>query len=134
MLAVVMVSQLWSAATGQPNLFDHSESDAAMSSAPGVPSVCTLVLFTLASAGGLAWMLAQYRATQIIGRLLILGGAVPVVGYLAGFAPMYCYIEGRSSAMAIHTAVLFVLLGLSVGWGATRDTRQTPPSPKEDQS
>ena len=133
-LGAIMLSHLWSSVSGNPFAFAHEETNAVQSVAPGVPSVCTMVLFLVTAMGGLAWMATRYRVTEWAGRLLILAGSTAIVGYVAGFAPLYCYFDG-SSAMAVHTAGLFVLLGLSIAFRATARPGKPPVPPgwPEDQ-
>ena len=51
---------------------------------------------------------------KIIGLIVGSIGAVAVVGYIINAPLLYYYIEGVNSAMACHTAVLFVLLGMGL--------------------
>jgi nitric oxide reductase large subunit len=48
---------------------------------------------------------------RIIGLAVGSIGAIAVVGYILNAPLFYYFIEGINSAMAFHTAILFVLLG-----------------------
>lgn len=117
-LSTVMGSLLFSAATHQPSVFDHAEQGALLSAREGRPSICTMLAFLVVASGGIAWMADRFRVTEWAGRIVALMGIVALTGYVVGWPPLYCYFEGGSSAMAVHTAALLVVLGVSVAWRA----------------
>ena len=88
---------------------DLTDSDTGRHSVrPGVPSLGTIPGFILAA-------LALYRPAirLLCGRLLVAVGGVAYVGYLVAVPAMYYQFEW-STAMAVHSAAGFVLLGLAL--------------------
>src|SRR3990172_10710433 len=49
-----------------------------------------------------------------IGYLVLTIGIIAIIGYVVNQPTLYYYIDNVSSAMAIHTAILFVLLGIAL--------------------
>lgn len=102
---------------GLSELFVHEASGVALTVAPGRPSIMTMVCFTLVAAVGLAAMFAPGgtpRLWRIAGAVLAAIGAVALFGYARGAPLYYFYWENHSTAMAAHTALLFVLLGAAL--------------------
>lgn len=85
---------------------------AVLSIIPGRPSVATMINFILIA---LAGVLASFRfsvfnqALIAIGLIVGLIGITAVFGYIFNQPLLYFFLPGKSSAMAIHTAILFVL-------------------------
>jgi nitric oxide reductase large subunit len=50
----------------------------------------------------------------MIGLIVGVIGALAVVGYIINAPLFYYFIAGVNSAMAFHTAILFVLLGMGL--------------------
>ncbi len=51
---------------------------------------------------------------KIVGLIVAAIGALAIVGYMIDAPILYYYIEGVNSAIACHTAVLFVLIGIGL--------------------
>lgn len=90
----------------------------------GEPSMGTVMSFLLV---GLCGVLGVINFKTIIRWILgaVAGiGAVAILGYATGNPPLYFYAEGVSTAMALHTAVGFVLLGMTgINWQPSYDHR-----------
>jgi hypothetical protein len=100
--------------TGVEELFMKDTDGSPKSVVPGRASIPTMINFMLVATAGIFTMLHPEKSrsqVRIIGLILGLVGATAVVGYLAGFPPLYYYVEGINSAIAFNTAVLFILLG-----------------------
>lgn len=82
--------------------------------APGVPSVTALLAFALLGAYGVVQAIHARTATacHVISGVVIFIGLLSIAGYVLHSVPLIGYIPGRSSAMALHTAILFVLCGV----------------------
>jgi len=93
---------------GPPVLFENEQ--AIHSAKPGEPSMMTVVGFMLCSF--VMWAMPNASVSRI-GLGLIFIGAVAVVGHVTSWHSLQWYIPGESSAMAIHTAIGFVCLGVS---------------------
>lgn len=120
-ILLMMVSQL--AATflglrlGIEELFIKEAKGTVRSVVPGRPSVPTMVSFILIAAAGMLTMLnlANLKSKlRFLGWIIMIIGTVAVLGYLVNAPLLYYYIEGKNSAMAFHTAILFALIGISL--------------------
>lgn len=98
-------------------IFASEDNAIAKASLAGIPSLCTIFLFFLKTVSSVTWIVKMIRATRVIGWILIVSGSVVLLGHLFGAEKIYCYLSGNSSsAMAVLTAVVFVLLGISIIW------------------
>jgi hypothetical protein len=99
--------------TGIEDLFVKDSGDA-RSVTPGRPSLPTIANFLLVA---LAAILALINPAPLLVMLRAIGiyigatGALAALGYIFGVPLLYYYIADLNSAMALHTALLFVLLG-----------------------
>ena len=84
---------------------------------PGRPSVATMVAFIMIAMAGILTMLNVTNLklkSLFLGRIITILGGLAVIGYLIN-APFLQYdIKGWSNPMAAHTAILFILIGLSL--------------------
>jgi hypothetical protein len=100
--------------TGAEDLFIKEAPGTAKTLIPGRPSVPTMLNFILIALAGILTTLNPRRLQPklaIIGLIVAAIGALAIVGYVIAAPLLYYYIEGINSAIAFHTAVLFVLLG-----------------------
>jgi hypothetical protein len=121
MILLPMVALLAATASGTyiyvAEMFVQESSDAILSVEPGRPSVGTMICFTLVAVVGLASIFepdGKPRLWRIAGGALAVLGAVALLGYVLDESALYYYREGFSTAMAVHTALLFVLLGMAL--------------------
>jgi nitric oxide reductase large subunit len=73
--------------------------------------------FILITSAGVLTMLNPKKLQsklRIIGLIVGTIGSVAVVGYIVNAPLLYYFIEGMNSAIALHTATLFVLLGVGL--------------------
>lgn len=100
---------------GIENLFVRELSGAALTSVPGRPSLATVVAFILVAIAGIVISYKeQTTVLEIIGVILVIISLVAVAGYIFDVPGLYYYVELFSTAMALHTAVLFGLIGLGL--------------------
>ncbi|MFA5252387.1 MAG: hypothetical protein WC454_07370 [Phycisphaerae bacterium] len=114
LMGILFFSAILGIHTGAEDLFVKETGGTVKSAAPGRPSIPTMINFILiAVAGGFTMFNSVKLRSQLRMIGLIVGaiGALAVVGYIIDAPLMYYYIEGINSAMACHTAVLFVLSG-----------------------
>ncbi|HRZ86321.1 MAG TPA: hypothetical protein P5287_00750 [bacterium] len=117
LLALIMGSLLLSSfagvVTGIESLGIVEDAKAIHTTVPGRPSLLTMTAFLLVAAEGIAVLLAPRAVSlrRLCGAAVLLAGAAAVLGYLLGIPALYGEIPGKSTAMALHTAVLFMLLG-----------------------
>jgi hypothetical protein len=114
LMGILFFSTLLGIHTGAESLFIQEAAGAVKTVTPGRPSVPTTINFILI---GLAGILTMLKPEKVQLRLKIIGyvvgtiGALAIVGYIINAPLLYYFIEGRNSAMACHTAILFVLFG-----------------------
>jgi hypothetical protein len=113
LMGLLLFSAILSIPTGIENLF-VKEIGEVKSVAPGRPSVPTMINFLLMA---LAAILALQHPARLLPKLKIIGiiigltGALAAAGYAFNVPLLYYYLPGVNSAMALHTALLFVILG-----------------------
>jgi hypothetical protein len=125
LMATLIISVILGLSVGPENLFIKEAPGAVRTTAPGRPAIVTMVDFILLVAAG-ALSLLQKKQTMFfsmhfLGAAVAVSGIVAIAGYIADIPALYYDISKMSSAMALHTAVLFVLLG--VGFYAVREDR-----------
>lgn len=95
-----------------------------------MPSLCTLSSFLFVTLASICWVTNVNKLVVTFGALTMACGLIGIVGYglnwlmfmfgiNADASALYCYLSNdASSAMAIHTAFSFVLIGVSIMWTA----------------
>lgn len=115
-----MASLLTTSILGIPNgieqLFVTEDSAAVKTTLPGVPSIPTITNFLLIVVVGMISLNNSYnlRPIRYMGYAILAVGAVSLIGHLSGQPLLYYYVENISTAMAIHTGILFVLIGYAL--------------------
>jgi hypothetical protein len=82
---------------------------------PGLPSLPTMFNFILIASAGILTTLNPHNLKlklKIIGVIVGLIGVLAVIGYIVNAPYLYYFIEGINSAIACHTAALFIVLGI----------------------
>lgn len=113
LMGLVFLSTLFNIRTGIEELFVKDTGGAACV-APGRPSVATMIGFILMATAGILRMVNAENIRfkfRIIGIFVTAVGALALIGYAVDAPLLYYYIEGKNSAMALHTAGLFALSG-----------------------
>ncbi|MEM3169318.1 MAG: HAMP domain-containing sensor histidine kinase [Candidatus Nitrosotenuis sp.] len=115
-----MASLLTTSILGIPNgieqLFVTEAPTAVKTTLPGIPSIPTIINFLLIVVVGMISLNNSYKPRPIryIGYVIMTVGAVSLIGHLSDQPLLYYYIENISTAMAIHTGILFVLIGYAL--------------------
>ena len=81
---------------------------------PDLPSIPVIFNFILIAIAGIITLLNPKKLKsklKIMGLVVAVIGALAIIGYILDLPSLYYYKEGRNSAIALTTAVLFVLLG-----------------------
>ena len=118
LMGTLLVSTFLGIRSGVEDLFVKETESAIKTTTPGQPSVGTMVNFLLIVSAGLYKMFnPQKNATQLLmnlGRIIVVVGGAAIMGYIVGVPVLYYTLQGYSSAMAFHTALLFILLGVGM--------------------
>lgn len=93
-------------------LFVQEPPGDALTNVPGRPSTATMVAFLLVAGAGLAWLFGRRTIERILSAAVAMIGAVCVVGFIID-SDLLRFYGVRSNGMALPTAILFVLCGLS---------------------
>lgn len=116
-MGVLFFSALLGVHTGAEDLFIKETKLAAKTVIAGRPSFPTMISFLFLALAGIVTMLniKNLRLNlKIIGIIIGLTGLVAVMGYVINIPLLYYYIQDVNSAMAIHTAILFILSGVGL--------------------
>lgn len=111
----ILVSVFLGFKTGLESLFVVERGHAVLATVPGRPSLGTLLAFHLVGLYGPLSLFSFMRLRLLLfvcGLLVLVLGSAALFGYWFGFPSLYYAQDGLSTAMAIHTAGLFVLLGV----------------------
>ena len=102
---------------GVEDLFVKEPAGTVKTVTPGRPSVPTMITFILIASAGIFTMMNPEKlrsGLKIFGLTVGSIGVVAVVGYIIHAPLLYYYREGINSAVACHTAILFVLSGMGL--------------------
>lgn len=114
LMSSLLISTALGINTGVEELFVKDSLITVESVTPGRPSIATMLNFILIAALGMLSVMqikGSSKVTDVFGLIAAMVGLVAVFGYIIGEPLLYFSVSGKSSAMAIHTAILFVLLG-----------------------
>ena len=116
-MGTLLASSFLEIRTGVEDLFVKETGGAIKTSTPGRPSAGTITSFILVATAGLLAMFKIQSLPSIlrlVGWIVITLGLLAVLGYVLDEPLLYYTLEGWSSAMAFHTALLFIVLGSSL--------------------
>ncbi|MDZ4163558.1 MAG: ATP-binding protein [Smithellaceae bacterium] len=116
-----LVSLFLGAPLGVEAMFIEEKGKAWYTVTPGQPCLLTIVNFILVALAGIGAILNLSRLPgylRWIGGMVSAVGATALLGYLTGLPWLYFFIPGFSNAMAIHTAILFAVLGAGLVFAA----------------
>ncbi len=116
LMGLLLSSAVFGIDTGIESLFVR-EIGGVKSVVPGRPSMPTMVSFLLIAFAGILTLLNPERPGpkfKITGLTVCAVGAVAVAGYVLNAPLLYYYVPAVNSAMAIQTALLFVLCGMGL--------------------
>ena len=116
LIATLLVSNLIGVYTGIENSFVkevYSEKTPQL----GRPSVVTMIDFIMIVFSGIASLLNYKKLKKAVfwtGLTILSSGGISLIGYMTNLPFLYYHIQGWSTAMAIHTSILFILLGVGL--------------------
>ncbi len=114
LMATLLVSTFLNVRTGVEDLFVRETKEAVKTTTPGRPSVGTMINFISVAFAGILILFDMKRLGQkivVIGCIILIIGSIAVLGYVLSLPYLYYSVEGFSTAMALHTAFLFIIIG-----------------------
>ena len=115
-MATLLTAYVFGITSGIEQLFVRENSDAVKTSHAGMPSFTTTVNFILIIVAGM-FAFSESRLKKWvtpIGYIISTIGIIAIMGYVVNQPSLYYYIDNVNSAMAIHTSILFVILGIAL--------------------
>lgn len=99
--------------TGVESFIVQEGQGAIGTTAPGRPSLGTMADFLLISSSSVLTMFnfKNPRYTQVIGIAVLTIAVLAIIGYALNIEVLYYSMTGVSTAMALHTAIFFTVLG-----------------------
>jgi len=116
-MATLLTANVVGITSGIEQLFVRESNEAIKTSSPGMPSIPTIVNFILIIIAGMfAFSESKLlrKLITLIGYVVLAIGIIAIVGYVINQPSLYYYIDNVSSAMAIHTSILFISLGIAL--------------------
>jgi len=117
LMTSLLASTVLGISLGVEDMFVRDSMEAIGSVVPGRPSVATMINFVLMAMAGILIIMNLNRLRKshfIIGLTVAIIGSAAVLGYIINKPILYFMVLGKSSAMAIHTAILFVFWGIGL--------------------
>ena len=114
LMATLLVSTFLDVRTGVEDLFVRETKDAVKTTTPGRPSVGTMINFILVAIAGILTQFDINKLGQkiyVIGSIILVISSIAIVGYILAIPFLYYTVEGISTAMALHTSILFIITG-----------------------
>jgi hypothetical protein len=112
----LLASTIVGVSIGVGEFFVKDSMVAVRSVTPGRPSVATMINFVLIAVTGITVPFGFrkiFKILTVLAAVVGLSGLSAVFGYIFNQPVFYFAVAGKSSAMACHTALLFILWG----WG-----------------
>ena len=116
-IGVLLLSTLLKIHTGIEDLIEMEPAGAIKTVAPGRPTMPAMVNFLLIALAGVLTLLnpeKHHAQIKTIGYIVGAIGALAIAGYIMNAPLLYYFIEGKNSAMACNTAILFATLGVGL--------------------
>lgn len=90
----------------------------------GTPSIATMFLFFTSSFTSMCFLFQDLKEKAMFwgGFALSLGALSSLLGYLTDSPLLYYYVPGKSTGMAVHTSILFLLMGVKLLKESRRST------------
>lgn len=117
LMTSLLASTLMGVSVGVETMFVKESIMAVGSVTPGRPSVATMIDFFLLAVAGILTIMNIERLNKIpaiFGVMVAATGLMVILGYCINYSLLYFAVSGKSSAMALHTAILFILSGVGL--------------------
>ncbi|MEI6079423.1 MAG: hypothetical protein WCQ53_02130 [bacterium] len=114
LMGTLFFSTIFGVRTGIEELFVREVPGTVKTIIPGFPSISTIFSFMLLVSASILTMLTARNLRiklTVLGLLIGIIGLLALVGYITNSPPLYYFIKGINTAMALNTSILFILLG-----------------------
>lgn len=116
-MATLFFSYIFKIPTGIENLFVQETSPVTIFSAPGLPSLITMIDFTIFSIACILFTSTRPEKSLLIkisGLFITSTGVVAVLGFIFNLPILYFVWPSISTAIAPNTSIVFIILGLGL--------------------
>lgn len=114
-MSTLLLSRILDIRTGLEELFIREIGQETLENIPGLPSLATMLAFILVSITGLIQLLYtsawKQWFTRVTGFILCITGLIAIVGYILNIPYLYFVIPEISTAIALNSSILLVILG-----------------------
>ena len=114
LMATLFISAVFGFNTGIDNIFIQEKAGAINTFIPGRPSIPTMFNFILIAVSGMLTLVGFKKHLLWLGIAVTLIGSVAALGYIINQPLLYYLIVGINTAMALNTAILFILIGIGL--------------------
>lgn len=115
-MVTIFISTFIDIYTGIEGLFIEESSNPTQVNIPGRPSIGTMMAFILIAFISWFYSLKPNQSKSVLvgfGSVIVAIGCLGILGYMIGVHSFYFDFNNISSAMALHTSILFSILGVS---------------------
>jgi len=112
LMVTLFISAVFGFNTGLDDIFIQEKAGAISTFIPGRPSIPTMFDFILIAVSGILTLVGFKKHLLWLGTAVVLVGSVATLGYILNQPLLYYSIAGLNTAMALHTAILFILIGI----------------------
>jgi len=115
-MATLLTTSIAGVPSGVEQLFVQEPPNAVKTQIPGMPSIPVAISFLLIVVVGIVSLNKpnKLRPISTIGYITMAIGGVSLVGHVTSQPILYYYVDGFSTGMAIHTSILFALIGFAL--------------------
>lgn len=115
-MATILLACIVGVNSGIEQLFVREAPNAVQTPDAGRPSIPTMTNFVLIVIAGI-FALSETKLRKfvsLVGYAVSIIGAISIIGHITNQPLLYYYVDNVSAAMAIHTSILFVCLGIAL--------------------
>lgn len=112
LMVTLLISSIFGFNIGLDSFFIQEKAGAVNTVIPGRPSIPTMINFTVITLAGISILANFKKSLAYPGSIILLIGSVAALGYIFNQPVLYYLIPGINTAMALNTAMLFILIGI----------------------
>lgn len=112
LMATLFISAVFGVNSSIDSIFVQEQAGAVDTVVPGRPSIPTMINFIVIVLAGISILAEFKKSLAWPGSIILLIGGAAVLGYIFNQPILYYSIPGINTAMALLTAMLFMLIGI----------------------